>query len=127
MIEAKGKEQAVLQLYKTYGLEAFPSASLLPPSIETTQTKGRKSAKAKSALGVDRRDKEGNSWEKDSTKKRKTRDEQKKVVRRKNKVATEEIELANEEEKEEEEEKEMEAKVGEEKIETKRKRSGRRK
>ncbi|KAJ7879630.1 UV-endonuclease UvdE-domain-containing protein [Mycena olivaceomarginata] len=46
MIEAKDKEQAVLQLYRMYGLCAVNHESLRPPDEnQTTATKGRKSSK----------------------------------------------------------------------------------
>ncbi|TFK44321.1 UV-endonuclease UvdE-domain-containing protein [Crucibulum laeve] len=46
MIEAKDKEQAVLQLYRMYGLQPVNYASLRPPDEnQTKETKGRKSMK----------------------------------------------------------------------------------
>ncbi|KAJ7680796.1 UV-endonuclease UvdE-domain-containing protein [Mycena polygramma] len=46
MIEAKDKEQAVLHLYRMYGLHPVTYASLRPPDEnQTKETKGRKSAK----------------------------------------------------------------------------------
>ncbi|KIK69416.1 hypothetical protein GYMLUDRAFT_35478 [Collybiopsis luxurians FD-317 M1] len=46
MIEAKDKEQAVLQLYRVYGLEEVKYESLRPPNPNPTkQTNGRKSNK----------------------------------------------------------------------------------
>ncbi|KAJ4490928.1 UV-endonuclease UvdE-domain-containing protein [Lentinula aciculospora] len=46
MIEAKDKEQAVLQLYRIYGLEEVKYESLRPPNEnQTKETKGRKSGK----------------------------------------------------------------------------------
>ncbi|KAG9316757.1 UV-endonuclease UvdE-domain-containing protein [Chiua virens] len=46
MIEAKDKEQAVLQLYRIYDLYPVAHASLRPPATqETKETKGRKSAR----------------------------------------------------------------------------------
>ncbi|KAJ3854875.1 UV-endonuclease UvdE-domain-containing protein [Lentinula lateritia] len=46
MIEAKDKEQAVLQLYRIYGLEEVKYESLRPPNEnQTKETKGRKSNK----------------------------------------------------------------------------------
>jgi len=53
MIEAKDKEQAVLQLYRIYGLEEVKMESVRPPNEnQTKETNGRKSkkkAKAKAA------------------------------------------------------------------------------
>ncbi|KAI9469943.1 MAG: UV-endonuclease UvdE-domain-containing protein [Benjaminiella poitrasii] len=47
MIEAKDKEQAVLQLYKTYNLETVNDDVWIPQTgTESTQTKGRKSTKS---------------------------------------------------------------------------------
>ncbi|KAJ7661690.1 UV-endonuclease UvdE-domain-containing protein [Mycena rosella] len=46
MIEAKDKEQAVLHLYRIYGLHPVIHASLRPPNEDQTkETKGRKSTK----------------------------------------------------------------------------------
>ncbi|KAJ3915796.1 UV-endonuclease UvdE-domain-containing protein [Lentinula edodes] len=46
MIEAKDKEQVVLQLYRIYGLEEVKYESLRPPNEnQTKETKGRKSNK----------------------------------------------------------------------------------
>ncbi|KAF9462423.1 UV-endonuclease UvdE-domain-containing protein [Collybia nuda] len=46
MIEAKDKEQAVLHLYRMYGLHPITHASLRPPDANPTkETKGRKSTK----------------------------------------------------------------------------------
>ncbi|KAJ7175272.1 UV-endonuclease UvdE-domain-containing protein [Mycena haematopus] len=46
MIEAKDKEQAVLQLYRMYGLHPVKHESLRPPDEnQTKETKGRKSSK----------------------------------------------------------------------------------
>ncbi|KAJ3971166.1 UV-endonuclease UvdE-domain-containing protein [Lentinula raphanica] len=55
MIEAKDKEQAVLQLYRIYGLEEVKYESLRPPNEnQTKETKGRKSSKrAKKNVVVD--------------------------------------------------------------------------
>uniref|UniRef100_A0A0W0EZA6 UV-endonuclease UvdE n=1 Tax=Moniliophthora roreri TaxID=221103 RepID=A0A0W0EZA6_MONRR len=48
MIEAKDKEQAVLELYRMYGLEDVKHESLRPPAEnQTKETKGRKSNKRK--------------------------------------------------------------------------------
>ncbi|KZT29063.1 UV-endonuclease UvdE [Neolentinus lepideus HHB14362 ss-1] len=48
MVEAKDKEQAVLHLYRIYGLRPVIHASLRPPAEhETKETKGRKSLKKK--------------------------------------------------------------------------------
>lgn len=48
MIEAKDKEQAVLQLYRIYGLEEVKMESLRPPNEnQTKETNGRKSNKKK--------------------------------------------------------------------------------
>ncbi|KAG1051340.1 hypothetical protein G6F43_006444 [Rhizopus delemar] len=50
MIEAKDKEQAVLELYKLYDLQPVNEESYIPSKgIETTQTKGRKSNKKAAA------------------------------------------------------------------------------
>lgn len=47
MIEAKDKEQAVLHLYRIYGLQPVIYASLRPPDMNPSkETKGRKSLKA---------------------------------------------------------------------------------
>ncbi|KAJ3733393.1 UV-endonuclease UvdE-domain-containing protein [Lentinula guzmanii] len=46
MIEAKDKEQAVLHLYRIYGLQEVKHESLRPPNVnQTKETKGRKSSK----------------------------------------------------------------------------------
>ncbi|KAJ3996777.1 UV-endonuclease UvdE-domain-containing protein [Lentinula boryana] len=46
MIEAKDKEQAVLHLYRIYGLQEVKHESLRPPNEnQTKETKGRKSSK----------------------------------------------------------------------------------
>ncbi|KAL0570605.1 hypothetical protein V5O48_011353 [Marasmius crinis-equi] len=50
MIEAKDKEQAVLELYRMYGLAEVKHESLRPPNEhQTKETKGRKSNKRKKA------------------------------------------------------------------------------
>lgn len=50
MIEAKDKEQAVLQLYRIYDLQPVKHESLRPPAeVETLRTGGRKSNKKKKA------------------------------------------------------------------------------
>ncbi|KAK1231804.1 hypothetical protein PQX77_005018 [Marasmius sp. AFHP31] len=52
MIEAKDKEQAVLELYRMYGLEEVKHESLRPPNEhQTKETKGRKSNKRKKVEG----------------------------------------------------------------------------
>ncbi|EPQ57158.1 UvdE-domain-containing protein [Gloeophyllum trabeum ATCC 11539] len=53
MIEAKDKEQAVLHLYRIYGLQPVIHANLRPPAEhETKETKGRKSSKKRAADDV---------------------------------------------------------------------------
>ncbi|KAJ3772031.1 UV-endonuclease UvdE-domain-containing protein [Lentinula raphanica] len=63
MIEAKDKEQAVLQLYRIYGLEEVKYESLRPPNEnQTKETKGRKSskrAKKNAPVGEDGNENEG--------------------------------------------------------------------
>ena len=47
MLECKDKEQAVLYIYRLYGLKEVKYRSLRPPAAEETlRTKGRKSAKS---------------------------------------------------------------------------------
>ncbi|KAF8914616.1 UV-endonuclease UvdE-domain-containing protein [Mucidula mucida] len=54
MIEAKDKEQAVLHLYRMYGLETVEFKSLRPPNEnQTKETNGRKSNKRKKAKEAD--------------------------------------------------------------------------
>ena len=48
MIEAKDKEQAVMELHRIYSLQPTIHASLRPPvDVETLRTQGRKSSKKK--------------------------------------------------------------------------------
>ncbi|KAF9268172.1 UV-endonuclease UvdE [Marasmius fiardii PR-910] len=57
MIEAKDKEQAVLELYRMYDLEEVKHESLRPPNEQQTkETKGRKSNKKRKAKDDDRSD-----------------------------------------------------------------------
>ncbi|KAF5381134.1 hypothetical protein D9757_009415 [Collybiopsis confluens] len=63
MIEAKDKEQAVLQLYRVYGLEEVKHESLRPPNLnQSKETKGRKSNK-KGKKGKGGEEEEGDAEE----------------------------------------------------------------
>lgn len=66
MIEAKDKEQAVLQLYRMYNLHPVNHASLRPPDInQTKETKGRKSTKRAQAMAAKLREEEGEDDQED--------------------------------------------------------------
>ncbi|KAF9055280.1 UV-endonuclease UvdE [Hymenopellis radicata] len=76
MIEAKDKEQAVLHLYRMYGLETVEFKSLRPPNEhQTKETNGRKSNKRKKVKEADADEEETVNPTRSRRKRAKTLDE----------------------------------------------------